>query len=207
MNATSNHLIYSYLDLRKAVGLIGMLVPFVLAAGVSVTSGSFGIERSISYYYHTAMGDVFVGAVCAIGLFLFFYRGYQTLDNVIANIAGLAAVGLAWFPTDGPDDFPASNTLHLIFAIIFFLSLAFFSLFLFTKSDPDRPKTAQKKRRNIVYIVCGSIMLLCLLLIIVGILAGITDRTTLVFWAETAALIAFGVSWLVKGEAFLADRP
>ena len=31
--------------------------------------------------------------------------------------------------------------------------------------------------------------------------------TRAVFWLEALAIVAFGVSWLVKGEAILKDRP
>jgi len=34
----------------------------------------------------------------------------------------------------------------------------------------------------------------------------IDESANPVFWLEAAALVAFGVSWLVKGEALLADK-
>jgi len=70
----SSGLTYSYLALRKAVGWIGMLLPFVLMCGVSLIFKSDIKLQNISMYYYTGMRDVFVGALCAIGLFLFFYK-------------------------------------------------------------------------------------------------------------------------------------
>ncbi len=70
-NRYSRHT-YSYMTLRKAVGWIGLLLPFVLMlGGYFIFKGKF-VESSISYYYHTGMRDVFVGALCAVALFLFF---------------------------------------------------------------------------------------------------------------------------------------
>lgn len=31
--------------------------------------------------------------------------------------------------------------------------------------------------------------------------------TNSIFWPETAAIAAFGVAWLIKGEALLKDPP
>jgi len=63
---------YSYLSLRKAVGWIGMSLPFVLMLGVILIFNGNLIQESISHYYYTGMRNVFVGALCAVGLFLFF---------------------------------------------------------------------------------------------------------------------------------------
>ena len=62
-------LVLSYLGLRKAVGIIGTALPFVLAFGKILLEGP-GIQNSISSYYHTGMRDVFVGSLCAIAGFL-----------------------------------------------------------------------------------------------------------------------------------------
>ena len=68
--------------------------------------------------------------------------------------------------------------------------------------------TGRKKIRNTVYYVCGFIMLGCVLGIGLYFLVLESERTedwNLVFWCETIALMAFGVSWLVKGEIILKD--
>ena len=64
----NNYLVISYLSLRKAIGFIGLLLPVVLALG-NLLLGSAGLETSISRYYYTNMGNVFVGSLCAIGTF------------------------------------------------------------------------------------------------------------------------------------------
>src|SRR5207245_4583836 len=72
---TEDTLVLSYLELRKAVGIIGFALPFALAFGKILLQGR-GIQSSISGYYYTDMRNVFVGSLCAIGVFLMSCRGY-----------------------------------------------------------------------------------------------------------------------------------
>jgi len=205
-------LVISYLSLRKAVGIIGIALPFVLAFGRMLLDGSPGIEPSMSAYYYTQMGDVFVGSLCAIAVFLMSYRGYQRRDRIAAILAGAAGIGIALFPTTPlADPSPADQAIgrvHLACAAVFFLTLAYFSLALFRETDPARTPTPRKLQRNIVYTVCGHTILACLLMIVLGnLFLSETDAIRLhwLFWFEAVAVVAFGASWLVKGEAILKD--
>jgi hypothetical protein len=204
-------LVLSYLGLRKAVGIIGFALPFVLALGRILLQGP-ALEGSISYYYYTDMGNVFVGSLCAIGVFLLSTRGYDQRDAIAGRLACLFAVGVALFPTS-PYISPTSEErlighLHWSFAALLFLTLAYFCLFLFTETDPTKDPTAQKCRRNTVYRLCGYTILASILAI------GIVELTPLqfvigflrpVFWFESIAVVAFGAAWLTKGEAILKD--
>jgi len=122
------------------------------------------------------------------------------------------AVGLALFPTSPLTGASATQTLvghiHLTFASALFLTLAYFSLVLFRKTNPAKQMTARKKQRNLVYAVCGYTILVCIGLVVVD-FAFLKDSALqaidAVFWLESAAVLAFGISWLTKGEAILAD--
>ena len=197
---------YSYLALRRAVGVIGICLPFVLMLSVYIIFKGPFIHESISHYYYTKMGDVFVGAICAVALFLFFYSGYDKWDNWAGNIAGFSALGVALVPTTEKGVTTTAGMIHFAFAAVFFLTLAAFSLFLFTKKAPD--PTPQKLKRNKIYIACGLIMLACLAAIIVyfNFFQDENNPTSFVFWAETIALVAFGFSWLTKGETIYPDE-
>jgi len=194
---------YSYLALRKAVGWISILLPFTLMLGVFLIFDRPIIQASISHYYYTGMRDVFVGAICAIALFMFFYSGYDKWDDLAGNMAGFFAVGAAWFPTSeaGPSNW--IGIIHFVCAACFFLTLAAFSLFLFTQKGPS--PTREKKIRNIIYISCGLIMIACLIAILIY-HTFIDSESSFVFWAETLALVVFGVSWLTKGGTLYPDR-
>ena len=213
MNASStsnDHLVRSYLSLRKSIGIIGIALPFVLALGGALLKQQV-LQPSISHYYHTIVGDIFVGSLCAIAVFLFSYCGHGRRDRIATNLASLFAVGVALFPTARTEDAPAPEsmigTIHFIFAALFFLTLAYISLRLFRLTDRVNP-TPQKIARNRVYATCGYVMLACIAMIAVVKL--LFDDSWImqiqpVFWLEAAAIVAFGVSWLTKGEAILKD--
>ena len=196
---------YSYLALRKAVGWIGILLPFVLMTGLIVFFREKTVLKTISLYYHSNMRDLFVGALCAIALFLFFYKGYSKWDNRAANLAAFFALGIAFFPTvsEGPLDWKA--WIHFISASLFFITLSCFSMFLFTKKNPN--PTKNKLTRNKIYISCGVIMITCLVAILLFFVffEKKYPESSLVFWLESLALIAFGISWLIKGGSLLKD--
>ncbi len=207
-------LVMTYLGVRKTIGILGILFPFILLFGALVFFQT-GIQSSISNYYHTGMRDIFVATLCVIGFFLFAYKGYERSDNIAGNLACIFAVGVALFPCT-PD---AGATIidhiigyiHLAFATLFFLTLIYFSLFLFTKTNPDRTPTKRKLHRNIVYKICGYIMFVCIVLIFVYIIlpesiASFFESLNPVYWLETFTVLAFGISWFTKGEAILKDE-
>lgn len=206
MSTENSSQTYSFLALRNTVGWIGILLPFVLMLGVTLFFKNQAIPGTISLYYYTGMRDVLVGSLCAIGLFMFFYRGYNELDNWAGNLAGFFSIGIALFPTaeTGPNNFTA--IIHFVCAAMFFITLAAFSIFLFTRKKAN--PTDRKLTRNKIYIACGSVMLACMAAIIIWfIIFGTNDlQTHFVFWAETIALVAFGISWLTKGGTLFPDK-
>jgi len=196
---------YSFMALRKAVGWIGILIPFTMMLGMFLIFDGKTIQQSISHYYHTGMRDILVGAICAIALFMFFYRGYDKWDDWTGNMTGLFALGVAWFPTSETVPNNWVGSVHFFCAALFFLTLAGVSLFLFTKKS--RNPTSRKLTRNIIYIICGVVIILCLIAIQIyfHFISNNKEESTFVFWAETVALIAFGLSWLTKGGTLYPD--
>ncbi len=209
---SNDSLVMSYLNLRTAVGVIGIILPFTLVVGKMILTGEPGIQSSISAYYYTVMRDVFVGGLWAIGVFLISYHGYEREDEIAGKFATVFAVGTAIFPTFPPN--PSSiqifiGWLHLIFALCLFVTLAYFALVLFRKTNPNKKPTPQKIKRNIIYTICGWGMLSCVALIIfIGLLPANSTIRELnpVFWLEAIAIVLFGLSWFVKGEAILKDE-
>lgn len=215
----NNPALISYLTLRKTVGILGVSFPIVLVVGSVIAGNCQEIQSSVSAYYHTNVHDLFVGILCAIALFLFTYKGYNNLDSIAGNLAGLFALGVAFFPTSikssltlcipNPIDNHVISAIHYASAAGLFLSLAYFSIILFTKSD-GKP-TKMKIKRNRLYRICGYIILASIVLIA----AFSICRTQFscqwlmqykpTFWLETIALWAFGLSWLTKGRTILID--
>lgn len=208
--APGGPLVLSYLSLRKAVGIIGLALPFVLALGRILLQGC-GLQSSISSYYYTDVGDVFVGALCAIGVFLGSYR-YGPKDEIAGRLACVFAIGVALLPTT-PEGVATCReqiigTFHLAFAALLFLTLAYFCLKLFTLTNQPKP-TPRKLQRNTVYRVCGYAILASILLIAVAAIPAVCRRICWLkprFWLESVAVVAFGVAWLVKGETILKDK-
>lgn len=211
---TENTLVISYLTLRRVLGALGMLMPCILALG-GLLIFDRELQTSLSAYYHTGMRDVFVGGLCAMGFFLCSYTGPERIDNIVSNLAAVFVFGVALLPTGEPGTDLEGSTLvihhlHSLFAALYFSCLAIFCLHLFTKSNSPQ-LTPQKLRRNRVYRVCGCTMIVSMVLMIVVMM--VLDEKTRepilvykpVFWLETIALVAFGISWLVKGEAILKD--
>jgi hypothetical protein len=228
-----NRHLASYLTLRKGIGYLGWALPFILGFGGMLLAAP-GIRSSVSAYYHTGLGDVFVGTICVIGIFLFAYKGYEPRDDRAGDFACFCAIGLALFPTL-PDMGDTSRGIlltvspgtadiltyikraHFVFAAGFFLTLAYFSICLFTKSDREKKPTRKKLQRNFIYRACGYVILLAIAIIALGALIFylklLPDSTGCMiksldplFWLESVAVLAFSVSWLVKGEAILKDE-
>lgn len=214
MSNNSNNdskLVFSYMELRVAIGALGIALPLVTSIGAWLIFQE-GLQRSISNYYHTGMRDVFVGALFAIGFFLLSYRGHEPADNRAGNLAFIFALGVALFPTiKDPNTtiFTTTEILHMVFTILFFSTLTYFCLCLFVKSDQEPPLPPKKQRRNLVYKISGWVMVACIVLIATHAIPAVKEWWPIpkpVFWFEALAIWAFGWSWFVKGEAILKDE-
>lgn len=215
---TRDDLVISYLRVRKALGWLGVGFPIVLVIGGLVAESR--ILPSISDYYHSIMRDIFVGSLFAIGVFLISYRGHPLKDgewfsdDFVATLAGLSAFGVALFPNEsgGRDQtetlsqqlmgFDWAAIGHYVSAVIFLGTLAYFCLVKFAR-------TAQPKRRRIYrfcgwFILGGGVLATAASMVKLygpsGWSAAITDLK-IIFWIETLGILAFGISWLVKGRA------
>jgi uncharacterized membrane protein AbrB (regulator of aidB expression) len=97
--------------------------------------------------------------------------------------------------------------IHFAAAALLFGTLACMSLFLFTRTDQVVP-TPRKRARNVVYVVSGVTIVAAIVAIAVVKLANVeNDFPGIVFWLETVAMTAFGLSWLTKSEIILGDEP
>jgi len=194
---------------RQLIGYIGLLLPFLLILMVLLRDGvtQWKSLKSVSAYYYSGAAAVFVGMLVSLALFLFTYRGYENkynwIDRVASITAGAAALGVAVFPTRAPEGVtplswwtPLSGILHFAFAILLFLMFAVFALFLFPIKAKGEEVQPDKRWRNRIYISCGIIILASLIWAVIAVRNGKP-----IFWPESIALVAFAVSWLVKGQA------
>jgi hypothetical protein len=213
-----DEVVRSFYRMRRMLGMLGLFLPVVLILGGFASLGI--IAPSISDYYHTLMRDVLVGTLTAIAVFLICYPGHRRAsgeglsDDVVATLGGIGALGVAFFPNvypgaAGPFETVSQDMLggwtkagHYISAIIFLSSLAWLSLFRFSR-------TADRGRRRI-YRACGWVIVTMTVLTIVTSVIKVAGPAgpqamvngwALVLWCEAVAVWAFAVSWLVKGRA------
>ena len=204
---TEERLIVSHLTLRRVVGILGVALPVILALWGFALCECIELQDSISDYYSLRTRDALVGILFAIGWFLFAYRGYNVWDSIVGYLACLFALGVALFPNSSGDEW--QRIVHFTSAVMLFLVLSIFSLFLFTKSnEPPEDRSDQKIIRNRIYVFCGAVMLACLVLI--GLYYGLLEDTAIsdikpVFWLESLMLWTFGISWFVKGRTLWQD--
>lgn len=212
-------MLISYKTLRTIIGILGMFLSLILVIGMAFIGNGYPVQSSISHFYHTRMGDVFVGLLTAISLFLFVYKGPEKRDHRAGNIAGILGLVVAFVPTvyhgDGiiegymfnraPFNPQWTQYVHLTAAGIFLLVLTYFALVLFTQTRPGQTivSGSRKWKRNMVYYICGGIMLLCVIGLVISFIAFTKDElknSIIIFILESLALFAFGITWLVKGE-------
>ncbi|HTA63349.1 MAG TPA: hypothetical protein VK835_12870 [Bacteroidia bacterium] len=221
-NEEENKLVFSYLEQRILIGVCGMLLPIILLLSSFQEEGWGSVQKSISNYYYTNRGDVLVGILCILSVFLFTYRGYDWKDNLLTKIAATCGLGIAFYPTvikppySGFNihvtnvhitPFPIFGELHLFFAFVFFTALSVISIWLFPQTHQGQKiiKGTQKAKKNLVYKICGWLMLACIVVLTLFIkwpaFHDLFGTFPLTFWLETIALEAFGISWITKGEA------
>ncbi|MFG0263963.1 MAG: DUF998 domain-containing protein [Rhodopirellula sp. JB055] len=210
--AVMDRLVLSYLDIRRAIGLSGLLLPILLGPGGLLLG--IEIQENMSSYYHTPLRDVFVGTLCAIGIFLFCYRGYDRIENWTANIGSAAAVGIALFPLDYGSDPLIQKSLvgyvHTISGGVFFITLAFYSLYLFPR-DSLREAESLLFERSFAFRTSGLVILF-ITFAMGGYMVLLPQNWkdwlngyNFLFWAEWIAVWAFASSWLAKGRVIVTE--
>ncbi|SIN82309.1 hypothetical protein [Vannielia litorea] len=187
--------------LAKAAGLFGLGVAFIPTGGVGCDyPASEGFDVSRFFVLNTVIdGEGVVGGEKSFDFWLSF--GHWSAPEEVPFLLAHA---------------------HYISAAGMFAILAYFSLRVFTRVQTPAAtrshtlvgeKTSAKRTRNAIYTGMGWLMLLAM-----GALAvkmGVANWTEggaafearwnaarLTFWCEAVALMAFGVSWAVKGRIF-----
>ncbi|MFD1875451.1 hypothetical protein [Hymenobacter bucti] len=218
-----NELVVSYLTLRNFIGFSGMLLLIILILTTARGSNDKFIESSISEYYYTTNGDVFVVLLSVLGVFLLTYNGYSVAERALTILAAICSIGVAFSPTateEGnsmsihkiykqvPEWFGIER--HVVLAATFFLCIALISLIYFPKTNQahlisyDGKKTS-KAKRNTVYKICGWVILLMMLLLIINFVKKPFPTIPVTFILEAIALEAFGFSWITKGQTLWHD--
>lgn len=185
--------------LRCTIGWLGLALPWL----VVLLRWAFPPSISSTYYTWEA-GAVFMIILGSAALLLFTYKGYDTIDDVINTVAGIFGLMICLFPClhnqyelVGTFQIPVniSSTLHNLSAVGFFGCLAYNSLFQFTKHGTNEI-TKNKKRRNVIFRICGIGMIASFLLLL------LPPFYIQIWLVEAIALFFFGISWLTKANYY-----
>ncbi len=192
------HVFSTYIGLRMALVLISIALPIGLAL--------FGkeLQPSISAYYDTALRNLFVGFLFAVGVCLYLYKGFTDRENIVLNVAGALALGVAIFPhTWEPFGFV---TPHGICAVLFFAGVAWVcwrcagdTLVLLGADHEPLKRKYERQYRGIAIALALSPLLAVAYNFLIG--GGI-----LVFLIETFAIWVFAYYWGKKGEELIQTR-
>ncbi len=213
-SARTRDLAYSYLEIRRVVGILGMILPVAL---ILVGNWFYQIpfQSNISNYYHTSQRDVFVGIITAIGVVLFCYRGQDQLEQCAAYLASVSALGIALLPVDSNVEPLEQQTwhgwLHVLCGSVFFVTLSAFALYFFPRRPAGQSMTRRRRQRHASYYSCGIALSFFNFLMVIFIImpdSSLKDwlsKSSLFLWLECGAIWSFSLSWLVKGQALFAD--
>jgi len=202
---------------RKIIGYLGLSLPILLLASTALF-GCHQIQASISDYYHTVARDIYIGIIVLISFFFYSYRGYKG-DQIAFKIAAISILCLAYSPTiidyeAGENclefirtnrSFTISRYIHNTSATIFFCTLTYICLFLFTNPAYSNSQFKEAKLRRLLIKTCGFMMLFSVLFIIAYFVFSLhkiegIKNLRLVFYLEVTALVAFSFAWLIKGR-------
>jgi len=108
--------------------------------------------------------------------------------------------------------FQYAEYIHGTSAALLFAFLAWYSLFVFTRVidnkhlDEGGNLTSQKRNRNRIYVTSGIVIVASMFAIVIGhfCFSDNWDDYNLTFWFESISLWAFGISWMVKGQFWIA---
>jgi hypothetical protein len=196
MTATEQNAIFDYRALRLLMGVIAFSLPFA----TSIVSSQ--PLASISASYYTEGHDIFIGMLCIISTLLWAYNGHSVPEKVASKIASIATLLVVIFPTNcygcGVD---IKSIIHYGAAATVFGILIYFCLGPFR--DGKKGVKGKKGLRANIYLICGSVMIICMLIAAITQFMKPADQvqaSTITYWTETFALISFGVAWIVAGK-------
>jgi len=197
------NILSTYFALRLGIVILSVGLPIVLYFG-----GKFSgipLADSMSAYYgehHGAMRNWFVGMLWTVGSFLYLYKGFSPLENVLLNLAGGFAVAVAmvpcncWTEATGP-----SSKLHGFVAVSFFVAMAAVCLFCAKDTIPLLPKESDQNAFRRRYRIIGIVLLLSPLAAVAA--SYVLDRhNSYKFFIEAFAVWTFAFYWWTKSREF-----
>ncbi|MGI0106844.1 hypothetical protein [Salinimicrobium sp. WS361] len=208
--------IFTYRRLRRAIGYLGIALPVLLVGLSFIPFFKTEVQPSISDYYYSNLRDIFTGILAAVGLFMICYKGHGNdsiwkNDQLLTNVAGIMAVGVALVPVT-PEVWPEEaytlipyhlswlGWVHYAFAALLFGIFALLAINVFTIGQNKAENIpVSTMNENNIYRFCGSAILVLIILVPVSESFKLFQYSTLIL--EALTLFFFGTAWLIKGRA------
>jgi hypothetical protein len=239
MNNDDDKHVVSYLTLRRWIGILGIGLPWacwiangtinclnllnnpklVVLGTICLYEPEENLKSSISHFYYTVSGPLFIGIIVTVAIFLFCYKGHKLkstdrwswiTDGRVTTLAAIAALGIVVFPTDSVDPIPDNlfvftttptiGWIHYISAAVFFIMMAVLCLVNFRRRGNGNFGTGD---HDLVYRSCGWIILSSIAIVFIYgffLKEHLNWKFPVTFIFEAVALTAFGTAWLVKGR-------
>ena len=209
--------------LRISVGAIGASLPVTLIIWNAIKGAGTIVPASMSGTYYTSARNLFVGALCALGVFLFGYRS-TTLQNWCTSFAGVCAVLVAFNPTAPTKPLTEPdwvNYLHHAAAMALIATLGLFCWVIFFATHPQRVQhagspetgrlstwlagiraTLQQSWKCRIYFSAGLLVLISgLLAVYTGVWSvGWSTGWPSLYLFEGIAVFSFGVAWFTSAS-------
>ena len=204
-----------YIWQRRVIGIMVLaLSPLSVLFGlIGINHNPAGWWYSISDTYYANSQVIMISIISIAAFFFCTYAGYDWRDRVVNIISGVGLFGLLFFPCGNEGVIAEgklvglfcikpeiSTYIHSAFAILAFAGFFFNEMFIFTLGNNE--KSEGKKRRNLIYRICASTVLIALVLIILNAFPVINKEIPNLIWiSEFISLTGACIAWLVKGKA------
>jgi hypothetical protein len=201
----TSHLESSFIVQRRGMAFLAAVFP------VAFLSSSFVFDRtafqtSISAYYWTLdlERNIFVGVLCAVGVFLLLYKGYNRLEDRILDLAGISAAGVAFFPMDRAGDCASAGiSAHGVFAVTFFACIFIICIFMSENTLKEMDNVRRRSAFRRAYRLCSGIMIASIALAVLSRLlpkeyVRMLCEYSVIFWFEAIGVWAFSAFWYIK---------
>jgi len=214
---------------RILIGSVALIFPIICLIIFWISTQTFIQPTSISVTYHLGTRNVFCGLLFVVGAFLFAYRGWNTVEYWLANLASLCAITVALAPTS--IDFHWTNEfgipfdecqcivkteevcitnahafipyIHQAAAVMLIAVLFIFCWGFYTRAKEKQKMYPQKtiQRRIRIYFICLLAMPASVLWAFgTYFIKGKVVGDPSLFYVEWVCLWAFGFSWLVASK-------
>ena len=216
----------TYFSLRWAAAIIGLGFPLILTVGGGLNHLTLRDSLSAYYHAYNhpggtsslsasavacnvmtreqlaeipedgSMRNEFVGLLFAIGAVLYVNKGHTTKENILLNLAGAFAWGIALFPMPWSCRPSGPVSLHGTFAVLFFVAIA--SILIFCSKDTI--ECLPKKRRlyyyRWYYFLAGVMLTSPLSAVVINDFIPTQKSKTLAL--EWVGIYAFSLYWIVR---------